>query len=71
MGAAFSSSTVAANIAETVVDVLRQISTDGIDSVPPVSPLTDLKIKTNDSLLMKSDRAETLAKSEASSASGQ
>lgn len=71
MGATLSSSTVDANIAETVVDVLRRISTDGIDSVPSVSPLTDLRFKTNDSLLMKSDRAETLAKSEASPASGQ
>ena len=71
MGATLSASTVDANIAETVVDVLRQISTDGINNVLPVSPLTDLQIKTNDLLLMKSDQAETLAKSEASSASGQ
>jgi len=71
MGAALSSSTVDANIAETVVQVLRQIATDGIDSVPPVSPLTDVRITTNKPLLARTRRAEVQAKTEDSPTSGQ
>lgn len=70
MGASLSSSAVDVNIADTIVEVLRQISTDGIGSVPPVSPLTDILVTTNKELLMKRREAETQAKSEASPVGG-
>lgn len=70
MGATLSSSAVDVNIAEVVVEVLRQISVDGIESVPPVSPLTDVRITTNKALLRKTRPAETQAKIDASPASG-
>jgi ABC-type uncharacterized transport system substrate-binding protein len=53
MGAAFSSTTVDADIAARIVDVLEQIAADGIDSVPEVSPLTEVRIVTNDAVLQR------------------
>ena len=51
MGAAVSSTSDAADIAATIVDVLEQIAAEGVDSVPEVSPLSDIRIVTNREVL--------------------
>lgn len=53
MGAAISMSTVASDIARTIVQVVRQIHAGRIDRVPPLSPLSEVRIATNDDLLRK------------------
>jgi len=53
MGAAISSTTDESNIAETVIDVLDKIVVSGIENVPPVSPLSEVHVVTNESLLRK------------------
>lgn len=45
-GATISISTVASDIAETIVEVVRRIQNDGIESVPPLSPLTEVRVAT-------------------------
>jgi len=51
MGATLSSSTVDADIAHTIVEVLEQIAAGDIENVPPISPLSDIKIVTNEKIL--------------------
>jgi ABC-type uncharacterized transport system substrate-binding protein len=51
MGATLSSSTVDADIADTIVGVLEQIAAGDIENVPPISPLSDIKILTNEKIL--------------------
>ena len=51
LGATLSSSAVETDIADTIVEVLGQIAAGNIDDVPPVSPLNDVQITTNDELL--------------------
>jgi ABC-type uncharacterized transport system substrate-binding protein len=51
LGATLSSSTVDADIADTIVDVLGQIAAGNIEEVPLVSPLNDVQIVTNEALL--------------------
>jgi ABC-type uncharacterized transport system substrate-binding protein len=51
LGATLSSSTVDADIADTIVDVLGQIAAGNIEDVPLVSPLNDVQIVTNEALL--------------------
>jgi ABC-type uncharacterized transport system substrate-binding protein len=58
MGAAISVSSVAADIASTIVDVLRKIETSGIDSVPPLTGLSEVRVVTNDALLQRYLSAE-------------
>jgi ABC-type uncharacterized transport system substrate-binding protein len=58
MGAAISVSSVAADIASTIVDVLRKIETSGIDSVPPLTGLSEVRVVTNDILLQRYLSAE-------------
>jgi ABC-type uncharacterized transport system substrate-binding protein len=58
MGAAISVSSVAADIASTIVDVLRKIETSGIDSVPPLTGLSEVRVVTNDVLLQRYLSAE-------------
>jgi len=53
MGATMSATPVDSDIAETVLQVLRQIADEGIDAVQAVSPLSDIRIVTNDALLQK------------------
>lgn len=53
MGAAISSAAIDSDIAEAIVQVLQQVATDGIDSVPDVTPLSVVRITTNDELLQK------------------
>ena len=51
MGGSISASTVDSDIAETIVGVLRKIEAGNIASVPAVSPLTEVRIVSNDALL--------------------
>lgn len=47
MGATISMSTVAADIADTIVRVIQQIQVNGLGSVPPISRLSELRVQTN------------------------
>ena len=51
IGGAISMSTVASDIAATIIDVIRQIQAGNLDRVPPVSALTEIRVATNDELL--------------------
>ena len=53
MGAAISFTTSASNIAETIVGVLRQVNAGGIASVPELTELTEIRVRTNDAVLQK------------------
>lgn len=53
MGAAISFTTSASNIAETIVSVLQKIHTDGIASVPELTELSEIRVRTNDAVLRK------------------
>ncbi len=59
MGAAISISTVASDIAETIVSIVRRIQAGEIDEVPPITRLSEIRIKTNDKVLTKQTVAET------------
>ena len=71
MGATLSSSTVDANIAETIVEVLNQIAAGDIDQVPPISPLSDVQIVTNEEVLKSMIEADAAGLNEVTVASGQ
>jgi ABC-type uncharacterized transport system substrate-binding protein len=60
MGAAISMSTVASDIAATIVQVVRRIHAGKIDLVPPLSSLSEVRIATNDNLLRKPAVAKSL-----------
>ena len=49
-GASISISSVASDIAATITDIVRQIQDGNIDQVPPISPLSEIRIKTNDTV---------------------
>ena len=51
MGAAISVSSVASDIAATIIDVLGKINAGHIDDVPPLSNLSEVRVVTNDALL--------------------
>lgn len=51
MGAAISVSTVASDIAATIVRVLEQIRAGEIRKVPPLTQLSEIRVVTNDALL--------------------
>ena len=53
MDASISASTVESDIANTILGVLREIEAGNIASVPPVSPLTEVRIVSNDVLLQR------------------
>ncbi|MDH3337510.1 MAG: hypothetical protein OEM85_05690 [Gammaproteobacteria bacterium] len=59
MGAAISISTVASDIAETIVKVIRQIQDGELDRVPPVTALSQIRVATNDELLKQPAVART------------
>ena len=71
MGATLSSSTVDADIAETIVEVLNQIAAGDIDQVPPISPLSDVRIITNEKVLKSMIEAGAAGTNEVTVASGQ
>ena len=61
MGASVSASTVDADIAETIIKVLRRIEAGDIRNVPALSPLSDVRIVTNDAVFRKLIPAESQA----------
>ena len=61
MGAAISVSSVASDIAATIIDVLRKINAGNINNVPPLSDLSEVRVVTNDALLKQHVSAEATA----------
>jgi len=53
MGAAMSMSTVAADIAATIARLVRRIQTGEIDKLPPISPLTEVRVAINDKVRLR------------------
>lgn len=51
MGAAISISTVASDIAATIVEILNKINAGRIDEIPSLSGLSEVRVVTNDALL--------------------
>jgi ABC-type uncharacterized transport system substrate-binding protein len=51
MGAAISVSTVAADIAATIVKVLERIRAGEIDSLPPLTQLSEVRVATNEAVM--------------------
>jgi ABC-type uncharacterized transport system substrate-binding protein len=51
MGAAISMSTVAADIATTIVGLIRRIQAGELDRIPPITPLSEIRVTTNDAVL--------------------
>jgi ABC-type uncharacterized transport system substrate-binding protein len=51
LGAAISVTTVAADIAATIVDILERIRAGEIDSLPPVTQLTEVRVVMNQALM--------------------
>jgi ABC-type uncharacterized transport system substrate-binding protein len=51
MGAAISVSTVASDIAATIVRVLERIRAGDIDALPPLTQLSEVRVATNDALV--------------------
>lgn len=62
LGASMSSSTVDANIADTIVSILDRLASDGIDDVPPITGLTDIRIVTNAAGSVQQNAGETVAR---------
>jgi len=50
MGASISVSTVASDIAETVTNVIRQIESGRITDVPPITPLSEIRVITSETI---------------------
>jgi len=61
MGAAISVSSVAADIAATIIEVLKQINAGNIDDVPPLTNLSEVRVVTNDVLLKQYVTADAAA----------
>ena len=49
-GASISVSSVASDIAATITKIVRQIQDGKIEQVPPISPLSEIRVKTNDTV---------------------
>jgi ABC-type uncharacterized transport system substrate-binding protein len=60
LGAAISVSTVAADIAATIVQVLERVRAGEIDAIPPLTQLSEVRVVTNEAL-MKPDVAADAA----------
>ena len=60
MGATISVSTVTSDIAATIVKVLERIRAGEIDSLPPVTQLSEVHVATNDALMKPSVAAEAV-----------
>jgi ABC-type uncharacterized transport system substrate-binding protein len=50
LGASLSISSVASDIAATIAKVIRQIQAGNLDQVPPISPLSAIRVRTNDTI---------------------
>ena len=53
MGASISMSTVAADIARTILGIVRKIQAGHLDQVPPITQLSEIRVATNDELVKK------------------
>ena len=47
MGATLSISTVAADIARTIVKVIREIQSGNLNALPPITQLSEIRVETN------------------------
>jgi len=47
MGATLSLSTVAADIADTIIKVIRRIEAGDLEKIPPITSLSEIRVKTN------------------------
>jgi ABC-type uncharacterized transport system substrate-binding protein len=47
LGATMSMTTVAADIAQTIVKVIREIKAGNLDSLPPITQLSEIRVETN------------------------
>ena len=56
LGASVSISSVAADIAETIEQIVRRIEAGKIDTVPAISPLGEIRVVTQDSMTPVADR---------------
>lgn len=61
MGAAISVSSVPADVADTIVAVLRKVNAGRIDDLPPLSQLSEVRVVTNDSIIKKQVSADAAA----------
>ncbi len=50
IGGSVSVSSVASDIAETITKLIRQIQAGNIDQIPPISPLSEIRVRTKDTL---------------------
>jgi len=50
MGASMSVSSVASDIAETITKVIRQIESGNIGNVPPITPLSEIRVTTSETI---------------------
>lgn len=50
IGATISVSSVASDIAETIAKVIQQIQAGDIDKVPPITSLSESRVRTNDTV---------------------
>jgi len=50
MGATISMTTVAADIAETIIKVIQQIRAGELDLIPPITQLSEIRVVTNDAI---------------------
>lgn len=63
MGAAISVSTVASDIAATIISVLQRINAGEMDKVPPLTELSEVRVVTNDAMLKGNVSAEATSQS--------
>ncbi len=50
IGGSVSVSSVASDIAETITKLIRQIQAGNIDQIPPISPLSEIRVRTKDTI---------------------
>jgi hypothetical protein len=50
IGGSVSVSSVASDIAETITKVIRQIQAGNIDQIPLISPLSEIRVRTRDTI---------------------
>jgi ABC-type uncharacterized transport system substrate-binding protein len=59
MGAAISISTVASDIADTIVNVIRRIQAGDLQRVPPLTALSEIRIQTNEAYIKQRSAAHS------------
>ena len=61
LGAALSATADASDIAATVGEILAELETGGLEQVPPISPLSEIRIRLNGRLKRRLQLAESAA----------